>query len=520
MKSQNVLSTHQLNINSLTGRNLISNLNMCLGYEQVVVIGRNGVGKSTLIKALATGDSSQGIVCTNNRWIVHQSLIDNVFNHASNENFRNNISLLLEFKPWQVKRELSEIGLNFNVESIKNVTTCLSQGELRKLNLVLAKLKNPELLFLDEPTEDLDQQGKQWLFKWLKGWNRGLMIVSHCQSLMRLFESFFIVAESGCRYFNGNFSALEDDLVRKELDLNRKYIGKINSLNEEEDRNNKIIKRRLQKKAQGRLRELGRMTPKVRLNWKRGYAQESQARVAKIRNDRIEGERLLVKTERKQLPVSLPLQLDVSKLSELNVNNIIELKNIKLLDSENDLSLAIKRQRIAVTGDNGAGKTSLLKVIMGHQTPFHGSVHHINDDKIAYISQGAENWLLEESLFEYLSSRNADISEDVITTIIATSKFPLALGKRSMKTLSHGERVRAALICILANSKTKQSTLECLILDEPTISLDILAVYELKKLLNTWNGALIVVSHEATFLNDIAIDTWIHLNSGEFEMQN
>ena len=261
------------------------------------------------------------------------------------------------------------------------------------------------------------------------------------------------------------------------------------------------------------------MTPKVRLNWKRGYAQESQARVAKIRNDRIEGERLLVKTGRKQLPVSLPLQLDVSKLSELNVNSIIELKNIKLVDSENDLSLAIKRQRIAVTGDNGAGKTSLLKVIMGQKTPFHGSVHRINDDKIAYISQGAENWLLEESLFEYLSSRNADLSDDAITTIIATSKFPLALAKRAMKSLSHGERVRAALICILANSKTKQSTIECLILDEPTISLDILAVYELKKLLNTWNGALIVVSHEATFLHDIAIDTWIHLNSREFEMQ-
>ena len=56
-------------------------------------------------------------------------------------------------------------------------------------------------------------------------------------------------------------------------------------------------------------------------------------------------------------------------------------------------------------------------------------------------------------------------------------------------------------------------------MDEPTISLDILAVFELKKLLNTWNGALIVVSHEATFLHDIAIETWIHLNSGEFEMQ-
>jgi len=88
-----------------------------------------------------------------------------------------------------------------------------------------------------------------------------------------------------------------------------------------------------------------------------------------------------------------------------------------------------------------------------------------------------------------------------------------------MKTLSNGERVRAALICILANSKTKQSTLEFLILDEPTISLDILAVYELKKLLNTWNGALIVVSHEATFLHDIAIETRVHLNSGEFEVQ-
>lgn len=520
MKSKNVLSTHQLNISSVTGRNLISDLNMNLGHEQVVVIGRNGVGKSTLIKALANGDFSQGITCTNNRWIVHQSLVDNVFNQSSIDDLRNKVSLLLEFELWQIERELSEIGLSFGIESLKSVITCLSQGELRKLNLVLAKLKEPELLFLDEPTEDLDQQGKKWLFKWLKSWNKGLIIVSHCQSLMRLFDNFFIVAESGCRYFNGNFSALENDLVRKDTYLNRKYLNKINNLNEEEQRNNKILKRRQQKKAQGRLRELGRMTPKVRLNWKRGYAQESQARVAKIRNDRIEGERLLVKAKRKQLSVSLPLQLNVSKLSLHTANNIIELNNIKLVNSKNDLSIAIRRQRVAITGDNGAGKTSLLKVIMGHKSPFSGSVRHIHSDKIAYISQGAENWLLEESLFEYLSSRHTDVSDDVIATIIATSRFPLALAGRPMKTLSHGERVRAALICILAINKTKQSIPECLILDEPTTSLDILAVYELKKLLSTWRGALLVVSHETTFLDDIAIETWINLKNGEIEIQH
>jgi ATPase subunit of ABC transporter with duplicated ATPase domains len=518
MKAKNVLTTNKLTINTSTGRTLIKDLNMSLGYEQVVIIGRNGVGKSTLIETLAKGNSSKGIVCTNNRWIVYQSISDNVFNHSLNNNFKNNIALFFEFELWQVQRELSEIGLKINLECIESISPCLSQGELRKLNLVLAKLKNPELLLLDEPTEDLDHQGRQWLFKWLKHWKRGLIIISHNQSLMRIFENFFIVAENGCRYFNGNFSALESDLIDEDVDLQRKYINRINNLNEEENRSNKIIKRRKQKKAQGRLRELGRMTPKVRLNWKRGYAQESQGRVAKIRNDRIEEERLLVKSERRQLKVNFPLQLSVPKLSEFNVNNIIELNGIKLKDSESDLSLVVRRQRIAITGSNGAGKTSLLKIMMGLQKPAYGSVYHSKFDKVAYISQGAENWSLEESLLEYLMQHNVNMSEDEITSIIITSKFPIALGKRPMNSLSHGERVRAALICILA--KTKESPIECLVLDEPTISLDTLAVYELKKLLNNWTGALVVVSHEDSFLHDLAIEKWVHLSNGEFEIQS
>lgn len=519
MKSQNVLTTNKLSINTPLGRNLIKNLNMSLGHEQVVVIGRNGVGKSTLLKTLAKGDSTKGVLCTNDRWIVHQAISDNAFNHAENNKLMNNLSLLFDFEPWRVKSELTEIGLNIELEYKALTRDFFSQGELRKLNLVLAKLKNPALLLLDEPTEDLDNQGKEWLFKWLKSWSKGLIIISHNQLLMSLFENYFIVAESGCRYFNGNFSALEKDLVREEIDLQNKYISKINNLNEEENRSNKIIKRRQQKKAQGRLRELGRMTPKVRLNGKRAYAQESQGRVAKIRNHRIEDERLLVKAERRQLKVSFPLQLSVPNLSKFNVSNIIELNSIKLIDSKSDLSLAIKRQRIAIKGDNGAGKTTLIKIIMGHIKPFHGSVCHSNIKKIAYISQGAENWLLEESLFDYLLQNNTYSSDDDVINMIVAGKFPLALSKRPMNSLSHGERVRAALICILANHN-KQLSLECLVLDEPTISLDILAVYELKKLLKKWSGALIIVSHDEGFLNDIAMDTWLHLNKGEFEIQS
>ena len=127
--------------------------------------------------------------------------------------------------------------------------------------------------------------------------------------------------------------------------------------------------------------------------------------------------------------------------------------------------------------------------------------------QIAYISQGATNWFLEDSLLQYLSIENGKSSPEELAALILSHKFPLALAQRPLKSLSPGERLRAALICIFQQVPVTQ----ILILDEPTYSLDIIGQKALKSILTSWQGGLIITSHDSEFLEEIKVEKYIRL---------
>jgi ATPase subunit of ABC transporter with duplicated ATPase domains len=290
-----------------------------------------------------------------------------------------------------------------------------------------------------------------------------------------------------------------------------KYVSHLSHLLKQEKLSDRVNHRRQQKKNQGRLRELGRMTSRQRLNSKRSWAQESQTRVDNIAKDRRNALSEMVKAARRQLNTSLPLTLYVPKVSEVTNTTRTVLESVSVEGLFSDLSLSLTRQRVAITGDNGVGKTSLIQLMLGQKKPDSGVVEQTLE-QVGYVAQNANNWKLKQSLFEYLWGNLRQSSNEDIMGIIIAHKFPLGLAERPMRDLSPGERLRAALICLFACAHQYTKPLDYLVLDEPNVSLDEVAFDALRQALTLWKGGLIIVSHNEQFLSDLDIDVRIYLS--------
>ena len=309
--------------------------------------------------------------------------------------------------------------------------------------------ERPDLLLLDEPTSDLDGAGTRWLVQQLARWRDGLVVVSHDRQLLRTFTRFFIVAESGCRYLEGTFGQLLTDLTREREDSELAHRGEMNRLLAREEHNAAVRRRRQRKKNLGRIRELKRCPARIKLNDKRSYKQESQGKRAVLQKERIGAVRDAARASRRALPVALPLEVALPRLPEGAATPVVRCDAVTAMAAGRilfrALSLEIARERIAVCGANGSGKTTLLEIALGLRTPAAGQ-SRCQSSRIGYIAQNADNWRLDESLAELVALQHATGSAETIVAVMRAHRFPLALARRSLASLSPGERLRAALI--------------------------------------------------------------------------
>ena len=516
-----LLRVRGLDLDTAEGRPLVRGLTMTLGRDQVALIGRNGGGKSTLLEVLA-GEAralrGEVSLTAEVRRVPQDPRRDDpegllVALQARADGDPEFARALLGAAAVAGLRPLPELL------EVAAASSSLSRGEMRKIHLLAALLGEPDLLLVDEPTEDLDEVGLAWLLSWLPTWSGGLVVVSHDRRLLSSFRHFFLLAESGCRYIPGSFAEIEAALEREDDERQRRYVTHLNHLAAKEAHNVQVLQRRRRKKNVGRLHELRRRTSRSRLNEKRSYAQESQGRAAKIREERISGVRLWALATRRALAVKLPLELLMPTLDDDDRRPIIRLEGLGLRVSEGDhqrslftgIDLALGRGRLGIIGPNGAGKTSLLQLMLGQRSPTTGTVG-VQRGRIGVIAQGATDWMSEESLLYRLCAGEGEEagvrSRESAAQLLVAHRFPLALAERPLRSLSPGERVRAALICLLQRSAAP----ELLVLDEPTYSLDFVGVAALTKALAVWPGGLVVASHDHDFLQKIGCERRLALD--------
>jgi ATPase subunit of ABC transporter with duplicated ATPase domains len=450
-----------------TGRSLFQGLSSTIGSEHVAIVGRNGVGKSSLLALLA------GLVQAGSGRVKLRS------------------------KPCYVP-QLAEHTLPF------------SRGEWQRRLLEQTRDSGAEILLLDEPTLHLDEAAVGWLRGWLNGFRGCVLVASHDRRLLADFRHFFVVSESGCHYFAGSLAELELHLEQEHRAEEQRYVRNLNRLAEHHAHTEQVARRKARKKRSGRCRELDRATSRMRLNQKRGQAQVSHGRQAVLREARLAALRGWTQASRRALNVELSLELAVPELPPAPARPVLTLQGVgasargRSLFEHIDLELG--RQRVAVIGPNGAGKTTLLEILLGQRRPEHGWAE-AKLSRIGFIEQGGRNWLLDESLRVLLL--NLGFSAEQAARILVAHRFPLALAERSLCSLSPGERARAALIALFARSPA----VEVLVLDEPTFSLDLIGSRALTRALQIWPGGLVVASHDRAFLHELGMDRTILLGA-------
>jgi ATPase subunit of ABC transporter with duplicated ATPase domains len=459
------LELTEVSLKTPAGRALFEGLNLAIGDEHVALVGRNGVGKSTLLSLLAGHTQATA---------------------------------------GKVRLQ----GKAHFVPQIDDPGQPLSRGELRQVALREAYASRADILLLDEPTLHLDDAAVAWLRAWLTDFRGCVIVASHDRRILADIRHFFVVSEGGCHYFGGSLAELERHLEQEHQATELRYVRSLNRLAEKEAHSAQVARRRDRKKRSGRCRELDRATPRIRLNQKRGQAQVSQGRLAKLREQRLVALRGFTRASRRALGVDLSLELAIPELPSAVDERVLALQGVAHgLDGRPlfaDVDVQLGRQRIAVVGPNGAGKTTLLQIMLGQRRPQVGSAR-ANLSKIGWIEQGGKNWMLDESLRSHLLGLG--VSSNDCANLLVAHKFPLALADRPLVSLSPGERARAALIAVFSRSPS----VEVLVLDEPTFSLDLVGLRALTQALQRWPGGLVVASHDRDFLQELGMDRTIVL---------
>jgi len=460
--------------------------------ERVSVIGRNGTGKSTLLQIIS-GDQipDEGLVWRQPGLRIARLVQDvplstdrtvfEVVAEALNPSAGNEgVAAASVESTHHVDRILSR--LNLPAQAIVNT---LSGGWRRRVLLARALVADPDLLLLDEPTNHLDIDAIAWLEDFLAGYGGAVMFVTHDRAFLQRLATRIVELDRGrLTSWPGDYATFQR---RKE-----------ESLANEAVEHEKFDKRLADEEAwlrQGvkarRTRNEGRVRALVEMR------AERAARRLQVGSVRLQ-------IERAETPGRLVF--DVRQVSKsFGAHTIVR-----------DFSARLMRgDRVGLIGPNGAGKTTLLRLLLGELAPDEGEVSRGANVLVAYYDQQREQLDPERTVFDTIGEGNDTVMVNGrsrhVNSFLRDFLFAPERARSPVKALSGGERNRL----LLARLFTRPANV--LVLDEPTNDLDIETLELLEEQLVEWPGTLLLVSHDRTFLDNVATSTFVFEGNGRVQ---
>lgn len=481
-------------------------------HEKAAIVGINGAGKSTLLKII-TGEepADTGIVTLakdktlgylaqqqdlqSDRSIYDELLsvkqyildmeselrrIEAAMNSASGDelealmNRYTNLNHEFEMNNgYAYKSEITGVlkGLGFTEEDFSLHVNTLSGGQKTRVSLGKLLLSKPDIIMLDEPTNHLDMESISWLENYLLNYNGAVLIVAHDRYFLDKIVSKVIEIDNGdCTVFSGNYT----DYASKKAILRNMKLKEY--LNQQRD-----IKH--QEEVIAKLKQFNR---------------EKSIKRAESR------EKMLDKMEVVDKPVELNAKMNIQlEPSVVSGNDVLTVTDLtKSFDGNtlfNNINFDIKRgERVALIGNNGTGKTTILKLINGIIQPDSGSIYLGAKVAIGYYDQEHHVLDPDKTLFQEIQDAYPDLNNTQIRNTLAAFLFTDDDVFKYIRDLSGGERGRVSL------AKLMLSNANLLILDEPTNHLDIVSKEILENALNSYTGTVLYVSHDRYFINATA----------------
>lgn len=420
---------------------------------------------------------------------------------------------------WDIEQRFADALSVFNLWPIKlcQLFHQLSGGQKTKLLLAKTLLFPADFLLFDEPTNNLDRGTRDILYRYIENSAQAMLIVSHDRALLNKCDRIISITAKGIAIYGGNY----DFYKEKKAIESRALAQEIQTRTEILVKSKQAIQTRIERHQQNESR--GRKQKKTQIKGKGSYNKiELKSKKGRSegtnRHIRLQAERKL-KTIIKELSdacakreMQKDLNINLEKTSVPNNKTVLHIKNLSFrYDTQNclidDFSLMVTGpNRIAITGPNGCGKSTLMRLIRGLLAPHAGKII-VGVDRMAYLDQAVSFLNSNESLVENFLKLNPHAKPFDAYSVLAAFRFRNNNAEKQVKFLSGGERIRAGLAISLMSSPAPQ----LLILDEPTNHLDLAAIAAVEEALNCYQGAILAVSHDEKFLKNIGIKNKIVL---------
>ena len=491
--------------------------------ERIAIIGKNGSGKSTLMKLVAGSlepDSGRRIVqgsvkvemLAQNPKFDDAATVKDALNLELKEIFdaRDEYAAVLEAlgrdpqnkelnarqdelikfieakDGWQIERKIERVLEEFKLKEYENrAVSSLSGGEIRRVALGALILKKPDVLLLDEPTNHLDVYMVRFLEDMLKSSRQTIVFISHDRYFIDALATRSVEIEEGAlASFEGgyaNYLAKKEEILAS---LAKSHETLLKQLKAEEEWLRRGVKARL-KRNEGRKERVLTMR------------EEAKKNPGVIRRVRLELERASKNFNQTQSVNRKKMLFEIKQLSKtIGGKQLFRDFNARVLQGE----------RIAIVGRNGSGKSTLIKILLGFEKPSSGEIKR-GEVRVGYFDQSRSALDDDKSLIETFCPNGGDHvmvrgRNMHVYGYLKNFLFPKEFLDKPIGVLSGGEKNRVALALLFSKEY------DVLVLDEPTNDLDIATINILEDYLQSFEGAIIIVSHDRYFVDKIAHKLW------------
>jgi len=505
------------------GCGLLDNLTLSFGAERTGLVGRNGVGKTTLLR-LILGElalSAGGCVVRGRLGVLRQALapapgasvadlmgvgegLARLARLAVGEGSADDLAEA----DWELEARLAAALAAVGLEgvSLDRPAASLSGGQATRARLAGLLAARPDVLLLDEPTNNLDAEGRAAVARALEGWKGGAIVVSHDRELLRRMDRIVELTSLGARVYGGNYDLYATRKAEEEAAAARALDDAEKAADQAAREAQAAREKKARRDAAGRAFRARGSEPKMFLDMQAERAEASGGRGSRLAERQRAAAAAGLAEAEARVERLRRLDLDLPPSGLAAGRTVLDIEDAAFAYPGRaplfeGMSLRITGpERVALVGPNGTGKSTLIRLAAGELAPAAGRV--TLGVPAALLDQQTAMLHEDETLLEAFRRLNPRSDDNAAHAALARFLFRNTAAHKRVGELSGGERLRAALACVLMATRPPQ----LLILDEPTNHLDLDSIAAMEEALRGYDGALLIASHDADFLHAVGVE--------------
>ncbi|MGW4198789.1 ABC-F family ATP-binding cassette domain-containing protein [Streptomyces sp. NPDC005004] len=511
------------------GTTVLDGLDIAFGPGRTGLVGANGSGKSTLLKLIAGELTPAGgsVKAAGEIGLLPQHValdtglrVDEALGIAARRAALHAIEAGDAAEEhfdtlgddWDVEeRALATLGeLGLGHLGLDRTVGELSGGEAVLLRLAALLLRRPDVLLLDEPTNNLDLYARRRLYAAVAAWSGVLVVVSHDRELLDLVDRIADLRSGTVTWYGGNYTAYEEALAVEQEAAERTVRAAEADVRRQKRELSDAQTKLARRKRYGQKMNDSKREPKIVMGARKRAAQESAGKHRILHEERLAEARDRLDEAVDAVRDDDEIRVDLPYTAVPPGRQVLTLEKLETAFGARVEGILDLRgpERIALVGRNGSGKTTLLRTVAGELAPVAGEARaHV---PLRFLPQRLDVLDDTATVAQNVARFAPDATTNRVRARLARFLFRGARADQLAGTLSGGERFRAALAALMLAEPAPQ----LLLLDEPTNNLDMASVRRLTSALESYEGALLVASHDLPFLDSVGITRWLLMADG------